>query len=153
MQNPSREHGSQGNFSPNHEVVALSRIDRYVPFLQPVPCGSKRLCRFMFCVHRVTFLALPTKTNAIASRTSGRWFTNRRNMCGPTTAHLNGPKVVFTCVYSRSPSRKVCFNPQLDDITKAEGRKKGIFMVDGVKSLGKIKVEEGSRNVWVNIDK
>ncbi len=38
-----------------------------------------------------------------------------------TTAHWNGPRVFSTDVYSRDPSRKVCFNPPHDDITKTEG--------------------------------
>ncbi len=33
---------SRLNFPPNCEIVALSKIDRQVPFLRPVPCDSKR---------------------------------------------------------------------------------------------------------------
>ncbi len=42
MLNPSRVNESRGNFSPNYEVIALSRIDRKVPILRPDPCCSKR---------------------------------------------------------------------------------------------------------------
>ncbi len=122
-------------------------------FFDQSHAAVRELWRFMFCVHQVTMLTQPTKTSAIASRASGRWFTKRRNKCGPTTAHLNDPEVVSACVNSRNPSRKVYFNPQLDDITKANGRKKGKIVIDGVKNLGKIKVEEGYMNVWVNIGK
>ncbi len=45
-----------------------------------------------------------------------------------TTVHLNGSREFFTDVYSRDPSRKLCFDPPHDDITKTEG-------------FGKIKVD------------
>ncbi len=35
-----------GDFSPNCETVVLSRVDRKVQFLRPVPCGSKRAGKF-----------------------------------------------------------------------------------------------------------
>ncbi len=38
-----------------------------------------------------------------------------------TTVHWNDPRVFSTYVYSRDPSRKVCFSPPHDDITKTEG--------------------------------
>ncbi len=52
-------------------------------------------------------------------------------------------RVFSTDVYSRDPTRKVCFNPTHADIANAEGlhfgQKKSV--VHGVKRLGKIKVD------------
>ncbi len=60
-----------------------------------------------------------------------------------TTVHWNGPRVFSTGVHSQDLTRKVCFNPKHDEITKTEGlhfrQKKSV--VDGVKGLGKIKVD------------
>ncbi len=60
-----------------------------------------------------------------------------------TTVHWNGPRVFYTHVYSRDPTRKVCFNPTHDDTTKTEGLhfRQKTSVVDGVKGLGKIKVD------------
>ncbi len=60
-----------------------------------------------------------------------------------TTVHWNGPRVFCTDVYSRDPTRKVCFNTTHDDITKTEGLhfRQNKSVVDGVKGLGKIKVD------------
>ncbi len=67
------------------------------------------------------------KVSVNASRESVRSFAKtkaqewayggaRRN----TTAHQNGSQNVSTGVFSRGPSRSVCFNPPHDDIIKAE---------------------------------
>ncbi len=60
-----------------------------------------------------------------------------------TTVHWNSLRVFSPNVHSRDPSRNVCFNQTYDDITKTEGlhfrKKKSV--VDGVKGLGKIKVD------------
>ncbi len=60
-----------------------------------------------------------------------------------TAVHWNGPRVFSTDMHSRDPTRQVCFNSTHDDITKTEGlhfgQKKSV--VDGVKGLGKIKVD------------
>ncbi len=67
-----------------------------------------------------------------------------------TTVHWNGPRAFSTDVYSRDPIRKVCFNLTHDDITKTEGfhfcQKKSA--ADGVKGLGKIKVDNIN---WVTL--
>ncbi len=64
------------------------------------------------------------------------------------TVHRTGSQVFSTDVYSWDPSRKVCFIPTHDDITKIEGvhfrNKKSV--VDGVKGLDKIKVD----NMWTS---
>ncbi len=56
---------------------------------------------------------------------------------------LEWPRVFSTDVHSQDPTKEVCFNPTHDDITKTEGlhfgQKKSV--VDGVKGLGKIKVD------------
>ncbi len=60
-----------------------------------------------------------------------------------TPVHWNGRRVFSTKVYSRGPSRKVCFNPPDDDITKTEGllfrHRKSV--INGAKDLGNIAVD------------
>ncbi len=60
--------------------------------------------------------------------------------------HWNGPRVFSTGVHSQDPTRKVFFNPTHDDITKTEGLyfRQKISVVDGVKGLGKIKVDNNN---------
>ncbi len=54
---------------------------------------------------------------------------------------LEWPGVFSTDVHSRDPTRKECFILTHDDITKTEGIHFGQnkYVVDGAKSLGKIK--------------
>ncbi len=63
-----------------------------------------------------------------------------------TTAYWSGSQEFSSDDYPQDPFIKVCFNPPLDDITLAERldfrQKKSV--VDGVKGLDKIKIEEST---------
>ncbi len=52
--------------------------------------------------------------------------------------HWNGPRV-----YSRDPTRRICFNPTHDDIGKTEGLqfRQNKSVVDEVNGLGKVEVD------------
>ncbi len=95
----------------------------------------------MFCV---TNLISPAKSSVSASKASKRWIKVDHGALRNTTTHWNVSRELSTNVYSRDPSRKVCFNPLHDGIAKIEGHqfRQEKPVPDGVKDLGKIKVND-----------
>ncbi len=99
-----------------------------MPFLQPAPCGSKRTVK-------VHVLCPPSHHFDIIRKEQRQCFEDiwdvvhekeklewaYQGALRNTTVHWNSPRVLSIDLYSRDPSRRVCFNPLCGDINKAEG--------------------------------